>query len=395
MRTSSITPVAMLISVSILFSVLPGLSEDNLSSGLALSAQDQHKSSDLELLEQIVKRTYAVDQLFYRVYTPGWEGANGAIGNAHLFAVTHDSSLLRLYTTTKLSLLKLYNGGWVDDRAWVCLAELYWWNLTGRENKAWVEDAKKRYLDARGEGRLSDRDGFWSWFNWPPNWKIDDRIFTNSNMNEMAHVACWLYAATKEKQFYEDAMLVWNGNSKHPGIEQTFYRGDGKWEGRPGPAAFGKQLPWEGAEYCSLGAAMYRMTGDPKYKKIVVATAKRIMDPANGWVDAQDFYQLTMDGNGAFVHYILDAYLLAPDQLSDVPEKIEKMLEHVWTNHHGTATVVLHRLSDDAIRNGWNPSGGEDGYGVDQVGSVHAQSQAVRAFGVLAYVLREKLTNHW
>lgn len=362
--------------------------------GSSTAGQDQQQPNGLQLLEQTIKRTYAVNRLFYQVFNPGWEGANGAIGNAHLFAVTHDSSLLKLYTTV-LNPQKLYNGGWVDDRAWVCLAEMYWWDITGRKNKAWVEDAKKRYLDARAEGRLSNHEGFWSWYNWPPKWKIEDRIFTNSNMNHMAHVACWLYEATKEKRFYNDAMLVWNGDSKSPGIEKTYYRGDGKWEGKPGPAAFGKQLPWEGAEYGSLGAAMYRMTGEPKYKKIIVATAKRIMDPATGWVDPDDYYQLTMDGNGAFVHYILDAYLTAPDELPDIPDKIGKMLDHVWTNNHGKAKVMLHRLSDDAIRNGWNPSGGEDGYGVDQVGSVHAQSQAVRAYGVFAYVLQQKILKRW
>jgi hypothetical protein len=62
------------------------------------------------------------------------------------------------------------------------------------------------------------------------------------------------------------------------------------------------------------------------------------------------------------------------------------MLEHVWTNHRGRARVTLHRTSDHGIRNGWNPNGGEDGYGVDEVGTVHPQSQAVRAFGVYAYV---------
>ncbi len=348
----------------------------------------------LSLLEQTIKRATAIDRLFYRVYNPGWEGANGAIGDAHLFAVTCDSSILRRYSRNQ-DLLKMYNGGWVDDRAWVCLAEMYWWHFTGRKNQTWVEDAKKRYLDARSEGRLSNKDGFWSWYNWPPAWQINDQKFTNSNMNQMAHVACWLYEATKQKRFYNDAMLVWNGDSKFPGIEKTYYRGEGKWEGKSGPAAYGKQLPWEGAEYCSLGAAMFRMTGDLKYKRIVVETAKRIMDPGYGWVDAEDFYQLRMDGNGAFVHYILDAYLTAPDLLPEIPDKIAKMLEHVWSNHKGTATVVLHRLSDDGIRNGWNPNGGEDGYFVDQVGSVHAQSQAVRAFGVFAYALREKLAKHW
>jgi hypothetical protein len=98
-----------------------------------------------------------------------------------------------------------------------------------------------------------------------------------------------------------------------------------------------------------------------------------------------------MDGNGAFVHFILDAYLIAPELLPDIPQKVERMLEHVWSNHHGSSYILLHRLADDGIRNGWNPSGGEEGYGVDQIGTVHPQSQAMRAFGVFAYVLHEGL----
>ena len=364
------------------------------ASGPSLFCQEQQKSPGLQLLERTVQRAYSVHKLFRRVYSAGWEGANGAIGAAHLFAVTHDTTLLTAYTTS-MNLLNMYNGTWVDDRAWICLAEMYWWHFSGRNVKAWVQDAKKRYLDAKAEGRLSDHEGVWSWYNWPKNWKMDDKVFTNSNMNQMVSVACWLYEATKEKQFYNDAMLVWNGDSKYPGIEKSLYRGNGKWEGKPGLAAYGKQIPWEGAEYCSIGASMYRMTLDPKYKNIVVATAKRIMDPANGWVDSEDFYQLKMDGNGAFVHFILDAYLIAPDELPEISGKIQRMLEHVWTNHNGKATMILHRLGDDGIRNGWNPDGGEDGYHVDEVGSVHAQSQAVRAFGVFAYVLRQKLAKHW
>jgi len=343
-----------------------------------------------ELYAQAVMRAYAIDGLFHEVYSPGWEGANGAIGDAYLFAANHDSSLLRLYTSV-YDPRQMFNGTWVDDRAWICLAELYWWNFTGRKNRAWVEDAKQRYLEVRAEGRLSNHEGFWSWYNWSPKAKVKDTIITNSNTNEMVNVACWLYEATREQRFYRDAVLAWNGDSRYPGIEKQFYRGNGKWEGKPGRAAFGKQLPWEGASYCSIGAAMYRMTGDEKYKRIVVATAKRMMDPATGWVDPQDFYQLRMDGNGAFVNFILDAYLIAPDELADIPDKVEKMLDHVWTNHHGNATVILHRFRDDGIRNGWNPFGGEDGYGVDEVGTVHAQSQAVRAFGIFAYVLSEKL----
>jgi hypothetical protein len=170
-------------------------------------------------------------------------------------------------------------------------------------------------------------------------------------------------------------------------VEKQSYRGNGKWQGNEGQAAFGKQFPWEGAGMCAIGAAMFRMTGEVRYKKVVVETARRIMDPVNGWIDANDYYQLRMDGNGAFVHFILDAYQIAPDQLTDIPGKIEKMLEHVWTNHHGDAAITLHRPIDDGIRNGWNPNGGEDGYKVDEVGTVHPQSQAIRAFGVFAYVL--------
>lgn len=380
--------------VSLLAVILLHPFTNTVASESPLFCQEHQKSAGLQLLEKTVQRANAVHRLFRRVYSAGWEGANGAIGAAHMYAVTHDTTLLVAYGTS-MNLLNMFNGSWVDDRAWICLAEMYWWHFTGRTVKGWVQDAKKRYLDAKAEGRLSNHEGVWSWYNWPKDWKMDDKVFTNSNMNQMVSVACWLYEATKEKQFYNDAMLVWNGDSKHPGIEKTLYRGNGKWEGKPGLAAYGKQIPWEGAEYCSIGASMYRMTLDPKYKTIVVATAKRIMDPANGWVDSQDFYQLTMDGNGAFVHFILDAYLIAPDELPEIPGKIQRMLEHVWTNHDGKATLILHRLGDDGIRNGWNPNGGEDGYHVDQVGSVHAQSQAVRAFGVFAYVLRQKLAKNW
>jgi hypothetical protein len=110
------------------------------------------------------------------------------------------------------------------------------------------------------------------------------------------------------------------------------------------------------------------------------------MDPANGWVDPEHFYQVRMDGNGAFVNFLLDAYMTAPDELEEIPGKVEKMLEHVWTNHYGKASVTLHRTRDHGIRNGWNPHGGEDGYGVNEVGTVHPQSQALRAFGLYAFI---------
>ncbi len=340
--------------------------------------------------DETVRRAYAIDEEFHRVYTAGWEGANGAIGEAHLFAATGDANLLNAAMNVR-PLTNMQNGTWVDDRAWICLAELYWWQFSGRKNRIWVEDAKKRYDEAKQEGRLSNHEGFWSWYNWSPRQKVEDMIITNSNTNQMVTVACMLYDATRAKRFYNDAILVWEGDSKFPGIEKTFYRGEGEWMGKQGRAAFGKQLPWEEASYCSVGAAMYRMTGNAKFKKIVAASAKRIMDPLNGWIDSQDYYQLRMDGNGAFVHFVLDAYMIAPELLPEIPEKIEKMLEHVWTNHHGEASVTLHRFSDDGIRNGWNPFGGEEGYNVNEVGTVHAQSQAMRAFGVFAYVLHEKL----
>jgi hypothetical protein len=344
------------------------------------------ESSDL--IQRIIQRTYAIDHLFHQVYNAEWEGAYGAIGDAHLYAATGDTDLLELYTNT-YRLLDMKNGTWVDDRAWVCLAELYWWDFSGRKNTQWVADARSRYLEAKREGRLSCHEGFWSWYNYTPGAKGNFRVFTNSNMNQMATVACRLYEATHEQQFFNDAMLVWNGDAKYPGVEKKFYRGSGIWKGEEGKAAFGKHFPWEGAGMCSIGAAMFRMTGEKKFKEIVAATAQRIMDPANGWVDPQDFYQLRMDGNGAFVHFILDAYQIAPDRLPGILDKIEKMLEHVWTNHHGTALTTLHRPIDDGIRNGWNPNGGEDGYKVNEVGTVHAQSEAVRAFGVFAYVLHE------
>jgi len=332
-----------------------------------------------------LQRAYDVTNLFQKVYTPGWQGAYGSIGDAYLFATTNDSSLFRFHMEQQ-SVLNFYNGYWVDDRAWACIAELKWWEVTGRKDSALVNDAANRYIEARNQGRLSNFEGFWTWYNWPPNANVNDKIFTNSNMNQMVTVACMLYKATKDRLFLDDALLVWNGDKNYPGVEKMLYKGNGKWDGRQGSAAFGKELPWGGTEYCAIGAALYRATKDEKYKRIVVATAKHMLDPATGWVDSVDFYQLHMDGNGAFVNFLLDAYMIAPKELADVPAKIEKMLEHVWTNNHGHATVELHRTSDDGIRNGWNPNGGEDGYGVGEIGTVHAQGEAARAFGVFAYV---------
>ena len=333
---------------------------------------------------QWTKRAYAIGSLFHRVYSAGWEGANGAIGDAYLYKLTGDLALLRFHTVEH-DMRTMVNGTWVDDRAWICLAELYWWEFSGKTNSRLVADAEQRYQDARREGRLSHHEGYWSWYNWPPGATVGQPIFTNSNMNQMVNVACRLYEATGKQMYLDDARRVWYGDGEAPGIFATLYHGNGVWTGRKGKAAFGKQLPWEGTEYCSIGAPLYRITKDSSIKNMIVATAKRILDPKHGWVNPADYYQIHMDGNGAFVHYLLDAYLIAPEELGDIPLKVEKMLEHVWSNGHGRARVVLHRTTDDAIRNGWNPSGGEDGYGVNEVGTVHAQSQALRAFGVFAY----------
>jgi hypothetical protein len=276
-------------------------------------------------------------------------------------------------------------GTWVDDAAWVCLAELKWWSVTGKNNQGLITDARKRYESARAQGRLSHPDGFWAWYNWPPGGGGNDRIFTNSNMNQMAAVACGLYQATHERRFLNEALLVWNGDGTIPGIRQHWYRGHGIWEGKRGLAAFGKELPWGGLGCASIASALYRATGQGNYRDIAVETIKRLLDPATGWVDSTDFFQINMDGNGAFVDFLFDAYAVAPKELAEVPVKVEKMLDHVWSNHRGLATVLLHRTSDHGIRNGWNPNGGEDGYRVGEIGSVHAQGEAARAFGVFAY----------
>jgi hypothetical protein len=330
------------------------------------------------------ERALAVTSLFHKVYTPCWEGAYGAIGDAYLFALTGDSSLYRFHIVEH-DLRKMCDGTWVDDEAWVCLAELKWWESTGKGNMSLVSDAVRRYKEVRGEGRLSSHEGFWTWYNWPPGANVGQRIFTNSNMDQMVAVACGLFQATGDREYLKDALMVWNGDGKIPGIELQWYKGKGLWSGRHGRASFGEELPWEGLGCASLAAVLFRATGKEKYREIAVATARRVLDPATGWVDPNSFYQIRMDGNGAFVNFLFDAYAIAPRELAEVPQKVERMLEHVWTNHEGRASVTLHRLTDHGIRNGWNPDGGEDGYGVGEIGTVHAQGEAVRAFGVFAY----------
>jgi hypothetical protein len=379
-----ITGAGVLLAAVVFAMVYPRLSRGDAAPRDPSNATASAAAPQFLPTERWLHRAYLIRRLYVKQYVPGWEAANGAIGDAYLYAITGDSALRRFHFVEH-DLLDLFNGTWVDDRAWNALAEMYWWHVTGRSSQLLVESAKLRYLEAKKEGRLSNHEGYWSWYNWPPNAKVQERVFTNSNMNQMVSVACWLYEATRDEQFRDDALKVWNGDKKSAGIEKKFYRGKGVWKGDTGLAAFGKQLPWEGSEYCSIGACMYRLTKEPKYKAIVVATAKRILDPKTGWVHPKDFYQLRMDGNGAFVQYLMDAYEIAPVELADIPAKVEAMLEHVWTNAHGTAALTLHRETDDAIRNGWNPRGGEDGYGVNAVGNLHAQTQALRAFAVFAY----------
>ncbi len=346
--------------------------------------QKAETSPAAESLAGWTDRAIAVSRLFHKVYTPCWEGAYGAIGDAYLFALTGDSSLLRFHIMEH-DLRRMCDGTWVDDEAWVCLAELKWWELSGKGNLGLVADAVHRYREVREQGRLSSHEGFWTWYNWPPGASVDERIFTNSNMDQMATVACGLFLATGERTYLQDALLVWNGDGTIPGIEKQWYRGNGVWRGREGRAAFGKELPWEGLGCASLAAALYRATGVKRYRTVAVATARRVLDPSTGWVDPTCFYQIRMDGNGAFVNFLFDAYSIAPSELSEVPQRVERMLEHVWSNHEGRAAVTLHRQTDHGIRNGWNPQGGEDGYGVGEVGTVHAQGEAARAFGVFAY----------
>ncbi len=331
------------------------------------------------------ERALAVSKLFHAVYTPCWEGAYGAIGDAYLFALTKDSSLFRFHIVQHDLRNMCDERTWVDDEAWVCLAELKWWEITGKGNMSLVVDAMRRYNEMREQGRLSHHEGFWTWYNWPPGASVGERIFTNSNMNQMATVACGLYRATGDRQYLRDALLVWNGDGKIPGIEQQWYKGNGVWKGRHGRASFGKELPWDGLGCAALAAALYKATNKEKYRKIALATARRLLDPSTGWVDPTSFYQIHMDGNGAFVNFLFDVYAIASTEMAEVPQKVERMLEHVWTNHDGRATVTLHRLTDHGIRNGWNPNGGEDGYGVGEIGTVHAQGEAARAFGVFAY----------
>jgi hypothetical protein len=188
---------------------------------------DVHKLPPAAVREDLTTwtgRALAVTRAFHAVYTPCWEGAYGAIGDAYLFALTGDSSLLRFHVVEH-DLRKMCDGTWVDDEAWVCLAELRWWEMTGRRDMGLVMDAARRYREMRAQGRLSHHEGFWTWYNWPPGARDNERIFTNSNMNQMATVACGLFQATGEKEFLKDALLVWNGDGTMPGIRQRWYKG--------------------------------------------------------------------------------------------------------------------------------------------------------------------------
>jgi hypothetical protein len=88
--------------------------------------------NNLSVKDKWVARTNAIDKLFHEVYTPCWEGAYGAIGDAYLYAVTNDTSLLKFHLVDH-DLRNMCAGTWVDDRAWICLAEFYWWDFHGKK----------------------------------------------------------------------------------------------------------------------------------------------------------------------------------------------------------------------------------------------------------------------
>ena len=326
-----------------------------------------------------------IDGLYRMVYKPDWRGAHGLIGQAYLYKLTKDKSYLD-FVTKEHEILRLDNGEWVDDVAWVSLAILHWWDATGRKNDKWFKNVKKRYDRARKSKLLLHEDGYWTWYNYKKRWLFNPgKRFTNSLMNQMVVIACWLYEVTGEKKYLDDALLVWNGDKNYPGIEKRLYKGNGIWEGKPGRAAFGAELPFNGGAYLSVGTALYRITKDEKYKKILIDTAKYLLNPKNNWVAEKYYYQKHIDGNGAFVNFLMDAYSIAPDELAEVLFKCKEMLDHVWTNNNGKSRVTLHQDIDHGIRHGWNPEGGEDGYYPDEIGTTLAQAEALRAWGVVAY----------
>ena len=81
-------------------------------------SQTQESIGKLPRTDTWIERAFAVTRLFHQVYTPCWEGAYGALGDAYLFALTGDSSLLRFHTQDH-DLRNMCVGTWVDDRAWV------------------------------------------------------------------------------------------------------------------------------------------------------------------------------------------------------------------------------------------------------------------------------------
>ena len=78
-----------------------------------------------EPTDKWLKRASDISTKFHELSTPCREGANGAMRKAHFFAATHDSTLLRFHTAEH-DMRNMSTGTWVDDRAWVCLAELFW-----------------------------------------------------------------------------------------------------------------------------------------------------------------------------------------------------------------------------------------------------------------------------
>ena len=85
----------------------------------------------------------------------------------YLFRATGDSSL-RQFHLVKHDLRQMCEGTWVDDRAWVCLAELEWWSVTGAEHMGLVMDAIRRYDEAQRERRFSSHEGSGAGTTGPP-----------------------------------------------------------------------------------------------------------------------------------------------------------------------------------------------------------------------------------
>ena len=92
--TILIVAISILVIIFILFRILPRKQN-------TISSKNQSEKETVQEIKhfdnQWLERAYLVGELFHQVYTPCWEGAYGAIGDAYLFRATNDSSLLRFH----------------------------------------------------------------------------------------------------------------------------------------------------------------------------------------------------------------------------------------------------------------------------------------------------------